>query len=51
MTVRLERTTYTYNDECSRRRFDLIQKRLDKENKTLDEKVSEIFQKIGVDFE
>lgn len=49
MTIKLERTSYTYDDECSRKRFDLIQKRLKNENKTLDEKVDEIFAKIGID--
>ena len=46
-----ERKTYallTYDDECSKKRLDLIQKRLDKENKTSDEKVKEIFEKIGI---
>ena len=48
MTIKLERTSYTYDDECSKKRLDLIQKRLDKENKTSDEKVKEIFEEIGV---
>lgn len=48
MTIKLERTSYTYDDECSKKRLDLIQKRLDKENKTSDEKVKEIFEKIGI---
>ncbi len=49
MTIKLERTSYTYDDDCSRKRFDLIQKKLENENKTLDEKVSEIFAKAGID--
>lgn len=49
MTIKLERTSYTYDDDCSRKRSELIQKRLENENKSLDEKVSEIFQKIGID--
>ena len=48
MTIKLERTSYTYDDECSKKRLDLIQKRLDKENKTSDEKVKEIFEEIGL---
>ena len=48
MTTRLERTSYTYDDECSKKRLALVQKRLDQENKTSDEKVREIFEKIGI---
>ena len=48
MTTKLERTSYTYDDECSRKRLDLIQKRLKQENKTSNEKVKEIFEKIGI---
>lgn len=47
--MKLKRTSYTYNDKCSRIRSDIIQKRLKKENKTSDEKVKEIFDEIGVD--
>ena len=49
MTIKLERTSYTYDDECSKKRFELIQKRLKKENKSLEEKVNEIFEEIGID--
>ena len=49
MTTKLERTSYTYDDECSKKRLDLIKKRLKLENKTSDEKVREIFKKIGID--
>ncbi len=48
MTIRLERTSYTYDDECSKKRSALVQKRLNQENKTSDEKVKEIFEKIGI---
>ena len=48
MTIRLERTSYTYDDECSKKRSALVQKRLNQENKTSDEKVREIFEEIGV---
>ena len=49
MTTKLERTSYTYNDKCSKKRLEIIQNRLKSENKTSDEKVKEIFSKIGVD--
>jgi hypothetical protein len=49
MTTKLERTSYTYNDNCSKKRLEIIQNRLKSENKTSDEKVKEIFSKIGVD--
>lgn len=47
--IKLERTSYTYDDECSKKRLDLIQKRLKQENIASNEKIKEIFDKIGVD--
>lgn len=47
--INLERTSYSYNDYCSRVRLNIIQERLDKENKTSDEKIKEIFSKLGID--
>lgn len=49
MTTKLERTSYTYDDKCSKKRLDLIHERLKKENKTPDVKVREIFSKINID--
>lgn len=49
--IELERTSYTYDDECSRKRLDKIQKRLKQENITSDEKIKEIFGRIGVDMD
>ena len=47
MTTKLERTSYTYNDKCSKKRLEIIQNRLKSENKTSDEKVKEM---VGVYF-
>ena len=49
--IRLERTSYTYDDECSRIRLKLVQKRLKQENMTSDEKIKKIFDKIGIDID
>lgn len=49
--ITLERTCYSHNDDCAEIRHKNIQKRLDRENKSLNQKIKEIFQEIGVDLD
>ena len=49
--IRLERTSYTYDDKCSRKRLDMVQKRLKEENVASDEKLKAIFDKIAEDMD
>ena len=49
--IRLERTSYTYDDKCSRKRLDRVQKRLKEENLASDEKLKAIFDKIAEDMD
>ena len=49
--IRLERTSYTYDDKCSRKRLDMDQKRLKEENVASDEKLKAIFDKIAEDMD
>ena len=49
--IRLERTSYTYDDKWCRKRLDMVQKRLKEENVASDEKLNAIFYKIAEDMD
>lgn len=49
--IRLERTSYTYDDKCARIRLKRVQERSKQENMVSDEKIREIFDNLGVDID